>query len=546
MRQDLGSEVGNVGVKVMGNVATKMIDALLALIKAIYDKMEKNLSVEHKLDVLKLRGAKLDDNQRKAVEKIDGIYGFVAHKKLIAANVPLTVLGVSLDKNDFRELGQQCKREGIVISAVGDGRKNLETGAKEFMLECKESDVTRFRSLVLRLNDDKMVEKIQNHIETIKGKGEISNVDRMTIDGLKNEIDVIRNKNRALLNDEQTMSVVERVVDGKTQRGVDFDSALDRWTGGKIDKETVAFVVDAKDPNKYIVCVPQKAMYNEKEYIKTDYKIFNQSKLLLETNDGRFDGRSPTYWIDTKKQMKETSQMSDTVIKFYSLEEYQKFLTEYKSQNQIELTPVKNAIEESDYATAKTKLEQQLNKCGATYQNGAVLDSQTGKAMTVTNEMTDAQKTNVAEATLIGRQIHNIESLSNIENEIALARSEVLITQTGTPAHTAATEKLAELENEKSELESTKEGFISGREEINAMQSENIVRSETEKELSKTVEERAAENEKDPAKDINAPEKTRTMEAYKDDIKNNRAQKAAATPEAPDLSKTSANKSMER
>lgn len=147
---------------------------------------------------------------------------------------------------------------------------------------CKQSDLERLSKLVDLMNDEQRINKVQEDISKVEAKNaeleaeltELKSkeeptqeeIDRMkeieseieennrVIEGLNNQIEDIRYGHSEELNQEQAQGVVEKAVNGETLRGVTFDEAVDRWTGGSIDKDTTCYVVDAKDPNRYIVC----------------------------------------------------------------------------------------------------------------------------------------------------------------------------------------------------------------------------------------------------------------------------------------------------
>ena len=141
---DFGTDVGNSGLSLMG----KLIDALLKLIGKIYDTIKERTSADYKLKKAEYGEMKDKAARRKFIEKIEGKTGYVNHKDLEKAGVPLTAVGITLDDKGFKELAARCKREGIVITGVEDVRERELNGKKSMIVECKQSDLTRLAKLI--------------------------------------------------------------------------------------------------------------------------------------------------------------------------------------------------------------------------------------------------------------------------------------------------------------------------------------------------------------------------------------------------------------
>lgn len=530
---DFGTEVGNSGLNLMG----KLMEALLKLLSKIFDTVNQRTSADYKLKKAQLADKKAEVSHRKFVEKIEGKAGFVNHRQLEKAGVPLVSTGITLDDAGMRELAERCKREGIIITGVEDIRQRELTGNKFFLIECRQSDLPRLASLVDLMNDEKKISKIheeignlefekiaaQDEIDQIKSKGEGNltqeDLDRiaeleaqieendLVIDELYQQVEDIRYGHSQELNQEQAQGVVEKAVNGETQHGVTFDEALDRWTGGKIDKDTTCYVVDAKDPERYIVCNAKNDTFHDQEYIKTDYEVYNGDKQVYATNDGRFEGRPTDYWQREKAAMRDNGGFSDLVIKFYSLKELEAYRESYKEQNMTELDALEAGKEGREYDSITKTLEAQLDECGGAYKDGIVVDKETGNPLMLTGELGEADLARVAEASVIGRQIDNYRELSNLESDIAIARANVLTTTEGTPEHTAAQAELAAVEAKyKSALEVEAE-LIDERKSVNAVQAEQEVR---------ISEERARDEEREGGRDAQGVEKI-------DESRNDRA-----------------------
>lgn len=505
---DFGSEVGNSGLAIMG----KLIDALLKLIGKIYELVKERTSAEYKLKKAEYEKIKDKAEAQKFAEKVEGMAGYVNHDDLVKAGVPLTAVGITLDDEGFKNLAERCKREGIVISGVEDVRERELTGKKSMIVECKQSDLVRLANLVDLMNDEMKIGLVQDEIQKLESvnqeleteraglmnKGdltqeetnrikEISNEieeNNLVVENLNGQISEIRHEHSQELNQEQARGVVEKAVNGETQRGVTFDEAVDRWTGGNLDKDTTCYVVDAKDPNRYIVCNAQNDSFRNKDYIKTTYEVYNGSKQVYATNDGRFEGRPKDYWAREKAAMRDAGGFSDQVIKFYSVTELDSYRELYKAQNTAELDKLDVGKEGRNYFEIIKSLEAKLKECGAEYKDGAVIpiNEENGKPITLKENMTDAERANAAEAAVIGKQISNYMELEQLESDVAIARTSVLTTNEGTNEHAAAQSVFEKMEGRYKAALDTEAQLIDLRKSINAVQAAHDVKvPETEK-----------------------------------------------------------------
>lgn len=498
---DFGSEMGSGGLGIM----TKVMEALLKLLGKLFELWKERTGADYKLKKEEYKEAKEEAKQRKFVEKIEGKTGFVNHRDLQRAGVPLTAVGITLDDKGFKELADRCKREGIVITGVEDIRDRELNGRKSMILECKQSDLPRLGKLVDLMNDEKKIGKVQEEISKVESsnidleselaalkdkEGELSpdeleriskieaelEENHLVINELDKQIDDIRYQNSQELNQEQAYGVCEKAVNGETLRGVSFNEALDRWTGGSIDKDKTAYVVDAKDPNRVIVCNSKNDTFRDREYTKTTYEVYNGSKQVYATNDGRFEGRPKDYWAKEKVSMREAGGFSDQVIKFYSAKELEAYRQNYREQNAAEIDGLGFGKEGRDYDAIINVLETKMDECGGQYKDGIAVSKETGKPMILTEGMSDADRARVAEAAVIGKQIANYKELSQLENELAIARTDVLTADEGTPEHATATAEFEKAESKYNAAIETERDLIDERKSVNAVQAEQGVK----------------------------------------------------------------------
>lgn len=496
---DFGTELGNGGLSVM----SKIMSALLKLFEKVFDTVKERTGADYKLKKAELNEMKDKAARLQLAEKMENTAGFVLHDKLVKAGVSLTSCGVTLDEQGMKELSARCKREGILISGVEDVRARELSGNKMFMLECKQSDLVRLANLIDLMNDEKKIGLIQeeigkienetaelsNELAALKGKEDLSTDESARISVLEDkieennrvvgelnaQIETIRYGHSQELNQEQSQSIVEKAVNGKTERGVSFDAALDRWTGGKIDANATTYVVDATNPDKYIVCKSEADTYKNQEYVKTTYEVYNANQCVYTTNDARFDGRPANYWSGEKAAMKNAGEFGDVVLKFNSVEEMEAYRTNYKEQNATELEGLNVGDTGRNYDEIIKTLEAKLEECGAEYKDGAVVDKNTGKPVALREGMSEEEKALVAEAAVVGKQINNYKDIKRLEGEVAIARTNVITTDDGTAEHSAAVSEFEKAEEQLKTALGQESALFEERKSVNAVQAQQEV-----------------------------------------------------------------------
>lgn len=531
MPGDLGSDLGNAGVSFMANAFQKLLEAVLGLFKKVMEIFEKRTSAEYRLTKEKLKEEKEKNVSIKASKKIAGKVGFVKHKELENAGVPLTVTGVRCNQEDLTRISEACKRNGIVISALDDVRSRELGGKRMFTIEVRQSDLARFGELIDTLNDATRIANLEEQKQAVLSMGEaMTEEDKLYIEQLDKEILAIREGRSEKLNVEQEKGVIEQAVDGKTYSGVTLSEALDRWTGGEIDKDTTCYVVDAKDPDKYIVVTATQDNFDGKNYIKSTYDVYNGDKQVFSTNDGRFEGRTADYWASQKEAIKAEGGIGDTVIKFYSREEMEAYRETYLEQNAEELSDMEKSAEQKNYSEIKEQLTEKMKDCGAVYKDGKAMDAATGEPMKITDDMSVTEQARTAEAVICAKQIANYSKMEQLQTDIMLGKAEVLQATEGTPEYALAVAKLESLETQYKTAEQTEAALIDERKGVNFVQSKESCRGENGR-----IAERQPEN------------KTKSLRQKMADVKGEigRAREKATRTAGKDVTK-SAEKSVSK
>lgn len=428
---DFGTEVGSSALNAGSSVVTKLLSAIMAFFKHIYKAWESQPS--RRLTKEKLKTIEGDNAKKAFIEKIEGRTGYIRFKEMEKAGINCTALGIRMTSDEMKDFSARCKREGIKFTATID-RDDIDKNKKMYNVLCPVVELEKMKKLIDRMNDDKIIEGNSKRIEEILSRGELSEQDKFDIEALKNRTEEIKRKYCNMLNDEQAMGICEKVVNGETLRGVTFDEALDRYTGGELDKSQFAIVCDAQDPSKYIKLFGYNDTFHDKTYIKTDYEVYNGSSKIYQTNDGRFEGRPKYYWFNEKEEMKKIGGFGDVVFKFYSVDEYERWAQNARTQNVVELSEFEySGIEGRNYDVFCEKLKEKLSENGFDYKDGILINKNTGEPFVnfIVKNMSDKEKSGIAESFVIAKQIENYSKLNEIEADLAVANSTVITTEKG-------------------------------------------------------------------------------------------------------------------
>lgn len=545
--QDFGTDVGNVGVNVTAQAFTKLLNTLLSLLNKIYQLWKERSSAEYKLTKEKLKEAVSKTEKQQLLKKLEGSAGYINHETLKKAGVPLKEAGITCTKEELTELAAQCKRSGIIITAIDDIRTRELGGTQLYHVLAQESDFPRIKEIVDTMNDAKRIEYLKEKQGELLAKGEnMTAVDKLMVKQLDKEIQFIRDGHSMALSQEQTKSVIEQAVNGKTYSGVTLAEALDRFTGQAIDKDTTCYIVDAKNPDNYIVASSTQAEYNGDQYIRTDYTVYNGEQRVFETNDARFDGRPKDYWSQQKAAMQEKGNIGDTVIKFYDRADLDAYRAEFARQNKQELDGLQQGVMGRDYdKIISDALIPKIDECGGRYDEatGKVVDKETGEPFALSDGMSVEEQAKVAEAAVCAKQIQNYRDIQSLESQMSIAKADVLVAAEGTMEHARATVELQTLEEKYGAAVEREASLIDERKGVNFVQSEQEVRENKEKEAEQDLsgedrprgEDEKSDDRRDDRVDENDPVRS-SMAEYEGEIANRRVNEGAKAPDANDRS----------
>lgn len=485
---DLGSDAGQGAL----SLSAKVLEALMKLIDKLYEAwLERG-----RREVTKQQLAELKSNseRRAALEKLNGKTGYVNYQELKKSGLPLRACGIFMTKEEMKSFSELCKREGILFSGMTKGAETREKdGVKAYEIIVKSEDLSAVRGIVDRLNHEAMMVELDKRIEVLQAKGEsLTEQEKVDLDFLLAQKRDLQKGYCDTLNKQMADVVIETAVNGEPSTPLTLDEALNRLTGRSIDKDINTIVADAYDPSKYILCHGHADSYNGKDYIKTEYEVHKGGEVVLNTHDGRFDGRPENFWIEQKKAIQEAGDFSGTFFKFYSAEEYQKWAEMTRTENQQELSEmIGKDVAERDFAAVVQTLEEQLEANGAVIKDGEVFDKETGEPLTLEGYEADETRALMAESVVIGKQIENYKEMETLSVEINIAKTDILTTAAGTAERKAAEEKLSALESRYETVVQTESKLVDDRRAINAVQNELKVRGTEVQEIAYLPEDKA-------------------------------------------------------
>ncbi len=486
---DLGTDMGNAGLQVTGRV----VEAILNLLARIYEDARNDFirrnSVEGRLQREQLAKIRQDMQKARMLDRYGELSGMVCYDGLMrakAAGLDITPLNVQCSKEQLKELASICKRNDVLISAVEDVRSRELGGEKTYTLVCRSGDVDKLSEIVDTMVDGKRIEALRAEQKALLDLGEdMSDVDKLVVQNIDKEIQFIRDKDLNKLNSLQMHGQIAKAVGAEQEvQPMPFNEAINRLTGRRIDKDVTAYIVDATNPNNYMVAQAHDAEYRGENYIKTDYTVYKDGEEVFKCDDGRFDGRDKYHWQNLREEMHEKGGFGDTVIKFYDKSEFDQYRDAFERQNASEIMPLLEATSNEDFQAACRIIESQLKECDCHLdaENKKIIDNRTGYVVTPESmfydDVSKEECARLAEAMVCVRQLEKYAELDSLRSAIEIAYSDVLITEAGTLDHAQATANYENIKTEYDEVLAEVTEFIENRKGINSVQAKNEVDEE--------------------------------------------------------------------
>lgn len=479
--------------------AKKIAESIFAIIKSLI----RSLSVDYakKLQKLNWEKAKCAHELDEALKEIgarEGVEGFIDARKLEASGLPLkeTAITGPFAKVNEKDLYEACKRLGIVVAIKKNkSGKYIDGELSTLYVMCKlehteklyealsvMQDKQRMRDLILKKEEYELkgfeefmkgkkaeygsedwgsvVEKYKEEfLNNDMGLKNLSDEERVEYFAINAEISALERGARYERNDEHIKSIIAGITTCDVEAESSFSAALSRDTSKVVGKGSF-IVADAVNPERHIICNYNKATFRGEDYTKTTFDVYDGGQKVFSTHDGRFKGRAPDitdekanivggYWHDTKMEIKEKGQFSDTVLKFRTKEDYQDFLSAYETRKTACMTTDELKSQNSSYKEKYEYLNKKLSENGyaAARKNGEPVMVNTLNEKVVELKYENAlsregkeQLTNF----VIAKQAVNYKTLSDAQTNLRIAQYELEALEPGSDAYNDAAARIKE------------------------------------------------------------------------------------------------------
>ncbi|MBC6679552.1 DUF3801 domain-containing protein [Zhenpiania hominis] len=134
----------------------------------------------------------------------------------------------------------------------------------------------------------------------------------------KLKIGIPDQQNMQLQDETIPFEQVMRAYEGKA---MDLDRAINRITERDYAKDTPCYVCERTNPHKYIQLETSRESFHGEAYTRTKYHVYKENQYVKTFDDGKFEGRSITYWRELKEKMLVAGGLSGTDLLFFSEKE---------------------------------------------------------------------------------------------------------------------------------------------------------------------------------------------------------------------------------
>lgn len=443
-------------------------------------------------------------------EKIRSSVGYVNERKLKESGVPTAPTGVYLTKKEMQELANMCKKNDVIITGVRtDFNKD---GQALYFLEVRESDLQKLSDILDIMNIDRKLDRIEQGIKDVQQesnklqkelylldkKGQLTPDEELRrteiIDKLAENKEVVKGLSAQIRNVEAEKfesynklrqdAVYQKVVtnQGKVKlekEPITFNEAVDRITDKQLKRNTTFYVADMKNPDNYIKCEARNAEFEGKKYIKTDYTVYRNGEEVLKRDDGRYEGKTYKQWFETRAELKNAGDFSDSVLRFSTIDELNNYRSQCRQMN-VELNDLKQGQPNRNYDKIIQELNEKIKSNGYVYRDGTAFEKDTGKKAEINSAMRISKKAQVAEVVIIAKQIENYTELRRVESELNLARVKEMTVSDVMPQHEEIKAEVSKLETEYNELLKTEVSLIEERKELNSAKAVDLSKESVE------------------------------------------------------------------
>ncbi len=388
MNGDLGADAGTASINLMAKASEALLEALKSLIKGLYQIYKDN--PQRKLDAVKLKEAKTQDEKLRIIKKMQGIDGYISAKKLEkycnaigSAVIPRNMEFESQEQRDL--FCNIAKEQHLMFSMTEDKNNPLKTTV---LIADKDMDILkRCKEMT---EDSIKIEIIDQKIDSImygREYEQLSEDEKFKVDVLNAEKASINDKWTNNFNQNTYSNVVDDILNASHGEKnyeadrIDFDyetftndtynkkdafaSALDSDVFKSLNKDRYSVVVSAVDPQKYVICHstnnPDK---DAKRKINTEYQVFNsngESRVFRDAN------LSPKEWVAVREEMRDFCEIGgENVLRFNSVKAFENWKKLVEEQNRIEDV---RSLADSELKDGIGKRQEELKEKGFDFRD---------------------------------------------------------------------------------------------------------------------------------------------------------------------------------
>ncbi|MEG0614132.1 MAG: hypothetical protein RR540_00130 [Oscillospiraceae bacterium] len=502
---DFASEAAGSALKITNTA----IELLAKLFKFIFNrnngsgkgKWDNKLKKE---EAIQLKNERLSrEATRKAVVKYNGRGGEIAQKQLErmamsgkASDQPYFKTIDTLDEKDFQKVCEKMKMRGIVWCSLNGNNKRV--------LRMREGDKEAFNEILQEITTEKLMEAKQNELDELLKKGKLTPEEQARADEIMRDLDGIKAEECAKENAKSNEETFENFANGEKEQSRTFDDTVNHFTDRGFQKNggKPYYACERTNPNSYMEMCESKDIFHDKEYRKTDFKVYKdgveqKSDICKDGkfNDARFEGRPKYFWSNVRKEMKQKGEFSDDIAVFANKKDFEKYRTAYEKAVKESTINDKNV----SFSNIQKQCDEQLSANGAAFdEKGTLVNVKTKEPITEERAAkieNIQEKTRFNECLIIAAQAKNYRELAEAKMMLSLAKSDLKSSDVISDEEISEINKTIKQSEEKIvACEKNAVDLQDKRDELSAVEAVNVVDNDNRKEFGKEAPEEEKED----------------------------------------------------
>lgn len=460
------SEFGNETATATLRLSEKTLEALLKLLKFMMERNKK--SIESELKKEELKNLKSENAKKKVRRYLNNKKGNVRANMLYKSGEKLLPISIPLSVADLRKFEKYAKMYGMTYTSIADKRiakeiknikdkmketddevlistlkeklENLEKERQKRIVIIREKDLEITKEITDKMNMDIQLKDIDNEINIAQNIGNVEAIAELS----KEKEDIKRN----VFDKFNTLSnkiVLAEIAGDTIEEKIDFNRAIANVTNLK-DLNNTSILCERTNPKNFIEATSSQEISKDgREYINTEYKVFNQNQeqKCSEFEHGKFmhystkEGENTSeigdkHWENMKIEMKEKGDFSNDLLIFRDKESYEKYLNDF---TKIE----EKFINREDVITFEADSNSYVdcqgiinNLSGQLSDHNLMMNAKmelmnvkTKKVVHLNKNMADDEKIKCSEGLNIVEQINNYKSINDLQNKIEMTKFEM-------------------------------------------------------------------------------------------------------------------------